>query len=138
MPKNPYPWPSITNVAASVNQHVKDVISTLDQAADLIAIAWRHRRDRLHNPDHDPAAAWAEWRIPFGMFRSRRLKGRLVNSRDFHDFYLGLPCVASQKYDGTNVGVTEEGTMLGRRFVIDRDADRYQVCLLYTSDAADE
>eukprot|EP01052_Picozoa_sp_SAG31_P066699 SAG31_NODE_25489_length_460_cov_0.800554_1_plen_129_part_01 len=40
--------------------------------------------------------------------------------------FTGSPCIASQKYDGTNVGVTEDGIMLGRRLQIDPDAKTYQ------------
>lgn len=61
-----------------------------------------------------------------------------------HEWFLGSTVTATQKYDGTNVGVLTDGTLLGRRLVIDAAANSYQKCdlknlrSLKTGDALNE
>lgn len=121
--KNPYPWPKIANVATAVDNRVKGIIKSFDQAATLIATAWKHHRGRLHP---DASTSTDLWMNVFRAFRGHRQAGRLHSSRGFHAYFASMPCVASQKYDGTNVGVTEDGLMLGRRMIIPADSDSYQ------------
>ena len=59
-----------------------------------------------------------------------QLRRHVTTSREFHDFFIKFPVIATQKFDGTNVGITEDGLMLGRRLVIRSDASLYQgTCL---------
>ena len=61
-----------------------------------------------------------------------------------HEWLLGSTVTTTQKYDGTNVGVLTDGTLLGRRLVIEATANSYQKCdlknlrSLKTGDALNE
>ena len=62
---------------------------------------------------------------------------------ELHAWALASPVTAGEKYDGTNVGKMLDGTLLGRRFVIEDSAQSYQKCDLgalrsYATDAVFE
>jgi hypothetical protein len=122
MTQHQHPWPSIANVSSLIDRHIDYALTSFNQAQLLIATAWRHRRLEPGHARHADATQLAQ---VMNGFRGRRLAGHLHSSRDFHAFFTSLPCVASQKFDGTNVGVTEDGLMLGRRMVIASNATSY-------------
>jgi hypothetical protein len=131
-----YPWPKINNVSQSVEAHTRQFLDTASLAADVIAFAWtaasRRRAGRGSNaaptlpapappsPRHALLAQRAlEW-------RGNVSHGHIEASREFHDYFVRRPIAATEKYDGTNVGVTEDGLVLGRRLTIPPDCDKYQ------------
>jgi hypothetical protein len=118
MTKHKYPWPSIPNVSALIDRHVDYGLASFSCAQTLVAASWRHHRCQ----DVRHKARLAE---VVREFRGRRLAGHLLSSRDFHAFFTSMPVVASQKFDGTNVGITEDGLILGRRTVIPSDTVKY-------------
>jgi hypothetical protein len=118
MTKHKYPWPSIPNVSALIDRHVDYGLTSFTCAQTLVAASWRHHRcqDARHK------ARLAE---VVREFRGRRLAGHLLSSHDFHAFFTSMPVVASQKFDGNNVGITEDRLILGRRTVIPSDTVKY-------------
>jgi len=50
----------------------------------------------------------------------------LSNSEKLDVFLQETPCTASIKYDGTNIAKDDEGTLYSRRFVMDKEATKFQ------------
>ena len=117
--KNPFPWPSISNASVAVDGRVSSFLDSAKMAQTVIATAWRRSRPNHEVPDET-------WRNLIRRWRGKLEAQHIHFSHGFHSYFLGQDCVATQKYDGTNVGITEDGLMLGRRLVIDGDAPKYQ------------
>ena len=115
--KNPYPWPKIPNVSQTVESRVKQFIASGNLAQRVISSCWRHYKQSLTRN---------KWMDLYREWKGRLERNRVSTSRDFHDYFLEAKCCATQKFDGTNVGVTEDGLMLGRRLVIPNESDKYQ------------
>ena len=113
---NIYPWPSIDHLSKSVPHNIHAALDTCDSAASLIGRAWRTHRGG-HSEEARRALA-----IALSEFAGARRTTPAALRRKFCD----APCTATQKFDGTNVGVTEDGILLGRRLQICPAADTYQ------------
>lgn len=118
--KNPYPWPKIVNVAATLQHQVEMFCLSCSFAADLIA-----KRYILHKKQYPKLEQLTTWKIALSKWKAHRRK-KLSTCRDLNQYFTSIPIVATQKYGGTNVGVSEEGLMLGRRLIISSDASTYQ------------
>jgi hypothetical protein len=127
---NPYPWPSILNFSHQVNHKVSAFLEQAEAAASFLAQAYRHFLQQSSSQD-----SWSKsvqgrraWRTHVGT--------NVMTSQRFHDFFCRLPSVATEKYDGTNVGVTSDGLILGRRLILDPQLRTYQKTSLETVRAA--
>ena len=56
--------------------------------------------------------------------------GHAVPKPKLNDFIFNSKVYAAIKYDGTNVGIDENGLMYGRNLCIHQDAESYQKCKL--------
>lgn len=111
--RNTLAWPSIEQFPREVCSRINRFFECADRAATIIA-----RAHRGIKPD-----GTADLR---GGKRSR-----------LHAWLLDGAVCSSVKLDGTNVGVLRDGTLLGRRLVIDADATSYQKCDLKALRALD-
>jgi len=50
----------------------------------------------------------------------------LSNSEKLNVFLLETSCSASIKFDGTNIAKDNDGTLYSRRFVMDKEATKFQ------------
>ena len=117
---NPYPWPSILNFSHEVDHKVSAFLVQAEAAASFLAQAYRRFLQQSSSQ-----ASWSKslqgrraWRTHHGT--------NAMTSQRFHDFFCCLPSVATEKYDGTNVGVTSDGLILGRRLILDPQLQKYQ------------
>lgn len=106
-------WPSIEQFPREVAARINRFFTVADAAATVIQRARRGIR-------------------PDGSVDMRGGKRHRL-----HEWLLGSAVTTSVKYDGTNVGVLRDGTLLGRRTVIDVEATSYQKCDLKSMRALD-
>jgi len=100
--RNPLAWPSIEQLPRVVADRVNRFLIVADNAAIIIQRAHRGIK-------------------PTG--RADLRGGRLFR---LYELLLGSAVTAGEKYDGTNVGAMRDGTLLGRRLIIDATATSYQ------------
>lgn len=113
--KNELPWPSMEQLPREVCHRINSFFAAADAAALAIQQAYRGSYKGGH---------------AFRMHKRSKL----------HAWALASRVTAGEKYDGTNVGKMLDGTLLGRRFVIEDSAPTYQKCSLdklraYAADA---
>lgn len=107
--RNTLPWPSIEQLPREVCHRINRFLSVADTAAVVIQRAHRGASLRVSSKAFR------------GGYRSR-----------LHSFLTSEPIFLGEKLDGTNVGKCMDGTLLGRRLVIEDDARSYQRCDLTT------
>lgn len=112
--RNTLAWPSIEQFPREVAYHVKQFLG--DAVAAAIVVQRAHR------------GAGA---MPMAM-ADANARRKLEKRYDLRAWLLNGAVTAGEKYDGTNVGVLRDGTLLGRRLVIENTANSYQKCDLTT------
>ena len=113
--RNELPWPSMEQLPREVCQRINRFFVAADAAA--LSIQHAYRGCYKGGPPH-----------------------RGPKRSELHAWALASPVTAGEKYDGTNVGKMLDGTLLGRRIVIEDSAQSYQKCDLgalrsYATDA---
>lgn len=99
--RNTLAWPSIEQYPREVASRINRFFAVAEAAATTI--------QRAHRGD-----SWSPQNFRGG-YRSRLRK-----------WLLSEPVTSGTKFDGTNVGVMRDGTLLGRRLVIEASATSYQ------------
>tara|TARA_B100000795_G_C22708380_1_gene402511 strand:- start:66 stop:1001 length:936 start_codon:yes stop_codon:yes gene_type:complete len=103
--RNTLEWPSIDQFHREVCFRINRFLTVAEAAATVIQRAHRHQaRDGERSDFH-------------GGFRS-----------SVHSWLLRSAVTTCEKLDGTNVGKLDDGTLLGRRMVIEPTANSYQRC----------
>lgn len=103
--RNPLEWPSIKQFHREVCFRINRFLTVAEAAATVIQRAHRHQARDREGSDF------------YGGFRS-----------SLHTWLLGSAVTTCEKLDGTNVGKLDDGTLLGRRMVIEPTAGSYQRC----------
>ena len=93
--RNTLEWPSINQFHREVCSRIKRFLTVAEAAATVIQRAHRHQARGERSDFH-------------GGFRS-----------SLHTWLLRSAVTTSEKLDGTNVGKLDDGTLLGRRMVIE-------------------
>jgi len=102
--RNTLEWPSINQFHREVCSRIKRFLTVAEAAATVIQRAHRHQARGERSDFH-------------GGFRS-----------SLHTWLLRSAVTTSEKLDGTNVGKLDDGTLLGRRMVIEPTAGSHQRC----------
>mmetsp|Transcript_20110 Transcript_20110/g.47898 ORF Transcript_20110/g.47898 Transcript_20110/m.47898 type:complete len:449 (+) Transcript_20110:133-1479(+) len=110
--RNTLPWPSIEQLPKDICGKIKRHLAVCETAAVCLQRTWR-RIKGIENKNTPGKAAFA------GGY------GGLLHSR-----LLRAPTFCSEKLDGTNVGKTRDGKLLGRRMVISAASEVYMKCPL--------
>ena len=106
--RNGFSWPSIEQLPRELCSRVRRFCDVADAAATVI--------QRFHRR----------------MARDGKSDFRGGYRHRLHAWLFSSPVTMSEKLDGTNVGKLRDGTLLGRRLVIEASATHYQRCELST------
>ena len=120
MASNPLPWPEIKQHTQRITHTVQCYLDSLQAAAIVIQRRWRERSarellSRVGGGVRDGVA-----------LLSKRDHLRRFTRANVEQFFLRDDATATVKLDGTNFGIGTDGTLYGRRMVVDEGAKSYQ------------
>eukprot|EP00039_Didymoeca_costata_P027824 m.19272 g.19272 ORF g.19272 m.19272 type:complete len:515 (-) comp6526_c0_seq1:24-1568(-) len=115
--ENSNPWPSIDNYLDNLMNEFICFKKTGEWAVTIIQRAWRARSQ---GKTVNMLTLYKENNHARPNYRVHRDTQSLCNR------FLHSPMSCSIKYDGTNVGVSDDGEVYGRRTMIDSSSERYQ------------
>ena len=123
MASNPLPWPEIKQHTQRITHTVQCYLDSLQAAAIVIQRRWRERsaRELLSRV----GGARGDGVRPQALL-SNRAHLRRYTRADVEQFFLRDDATATVKLDGTNFGIGTDGTLYGRRMVVDKGAKSYQ------------
>jgi hypothetical protein len=107
---NTIQWPSIAAFPKHCCHTIETYLAQCETAAAVVQATFRHTRSPTQESEN-------ALHIALGTFRSSAQGGRWY-SQQINDYFCKAPVVATQKYDGTNVGKDETGAIYGRRQMI--------------------
>merc|ERR1711935_655519 len=103
-PQTDLAWGTTENYLSYISERVNVALHSMDVAATSIQNWWRRQYSR----------------------RDANMLGRISKPEKIWNELAGIPVIASIKYDGTNVGVDEDGLCYGRRHFLERGQKQYQ------------
>jgi hypothetical protein len=112
---NTIQWPSIDAFPKSVCYTIQQYLSQCDIAASVLQTWVRHSQRQTDESESAMKDAMAK-------FRFETPSGRRLYALTINDYFCNRPIVASEKYDGTNVGKDEECAIYGRRQMISSES----------------
>ena len=120
MASNPLPWPEIKQHTQRITHTVQCYLDSLQAAAIVIQRRWRERsaRELLYRVGGGVSDGVA--------LLSKRDHLRRFTRANVEQFFLRDDATATVKLDDTNFGIGTDGTLYGRRMVVDEGAKSYQ------------
>jgi hypothetical protein len=116
---NPYPWPSITNFSYEVDDQIRSFLTHAAEASSFLAKSFYYYVKK--------SISFTDYTKCVQEYKSSRAQVKSMKySKELHDFFCQIPSVATEKFDGTNIGITSDGLVLGRRHIVLPDLQSYQ------------